>query len=123
MKRVRIEKTRLIKVLKANAEKHKAEYEAAFKVWRERQIETLRLAIARLDQGDGAARTWEPYSALLERPTEHSVEYTRALAMLEMSADTVIELEHNEYVQYVEDEWAWQRAFKAATTSYLGRRS
>lgn len=117
MKTVRIEKTKLVGILTTNAATHRQEWDAASAAWQQAQGEKLEAAIRDLIVAPGAFKFNEYH---LPKPDDHSEDYARALRKLELSADDVIELDEGEYRQYVEDEWAWQRAFKHLVGTYAG---
>jgi hypothetical protein len=51
-------------------------------------------------------------------PVSYADSYNRAIRMLELSVDTVIELEEQIFNQLVLDEWSWKRTFVANATMY-----
>jgi hypothetical protein len=40
--------------------------------------------------------------------------------MLELSEDSVVTLNHTEFVNFVEDEWDWTRNFAISNSGYVG---
>lgn len=51
-------------------------------------------------------------------PTSYSAEYGRAIRMLELSVEDVIEVEEDIFNQLVLDEWGWKKQFIATSTMY-----
>lgn len=119
MKSVKVKRTELIAKVEENRAKHIDEYSEAFKAWREEQAAKITAASMKLSSNPC---DFNLYVYVLQSPTSHEDDYDRALEMLRMSVDDVIELDQAEFRQLVCDEWQWQQAFKAVTTSYVGKR-
>lgn len=117
MKTVRIEKTKLVEILTANATTHRQEWDVAIAAWQKAQGAKLEAAYRDLESAPGSFKFLEYH---LSRPEDHSDDYARALKKLSLSADDVIELDAGEYQTYVEDEWSWQRAHKHLVGTYAG---
>ena len=58
------------------------------------------------------------YFELVE-PMNQTSDYKRAIGMLEMSVEDVIELTQDEYSCYVLDEWRWSGQFAITSSRYL----
>jgi hypothetical protein len=54
----------------------------------------------------------------LAEPVDHTADYDRILAMLEMSVDDTIMLDAQEFNQYVLDNWEWSRLASYTNQSY-----
>ena len=56
--------------------------------------------------------------AMPGRPISYEDSYTRAIRMLELSIEEVIEVEEDIFNQLVLDEWQWKHAFTATGALY-----
>ena len=54
----------------------------------------------------------------LAEPADHTADYDRILAMLEMSVDDTVILGAEEFNQYVLDRWTWGRFATSTNKSY-----
>jgi hypothetical protein len=121
VKTIRIQKAKLVEILQQNSAKHAAAFVEAAEAWRTAQRDKLHVAIAVLNSHEQAA-SFNFHAWHLPKPETHLEDYGRALRKLELSADDVIELTDEEYRQFVEDEWAWKRAFDHLVGTYAGAR-
>lgn len=51
-------------------------------------------------------------------PISYEDAYKRAIRMLELSIEEIIEVEEDVFNQLVLDEWSWKRSFTASTMAY-----
>lgn len=56
----------------------------------------------------------------LVEPMDQTKDYDRAISMLRMSVDDVLEISEEEFQMYVLDEWHWKGQFSASTVGYVG---
>lgn len=113
--KITVDKSELLGVLQKNRTEHRRVYDAAVEKFRER-------AIAQLDRLVGTLRDGRMPKTLyigLPIPEEHTRDYDRAMAMLRMHKDDVIELSEQGYLQLVNDDWGWKSAFASNTSSYV----
>jgi hypothetical protein len=54
----------------------------------------------------------------LEAPKDHTRDYDRAIAMVEMHQGETIQLTEEDVAQYIQDDWRWKRAFINNSSSY-----
>jgi hypothetical protein len=114
MNSVKVKRDELLKKLKANRQTHTDTFERAVKVFRERMIEELDRMLKDARGGNAVSGF-----VSLPRPENHTDDYDRVIAMLEMSVDEVIELPNREFGMYVMDKWGWAESFLSNTTSYV----
>lgn len=114
MDTVKVKVAELHKVIKANRENHRAEFELAQQGYREQVIEIL-------DERLKAARAGKKMilSIVLPFPEDHTKEYDRVIRMLEMSVEEVIEIAQHEFAMYVMDDWSWKAGWAASNTGYM----
>ena len=113
MKDVKINKTKLLEALKANRETHRT-------IFLEAQEGFRTEAIKHLDQMLEDARNGKEIrqNIGLVEPRDQTADYDRAIRMLEMSEDDVIELSELDFECYVLDNWSWKNQFLISNSSY-----
>lgn len=120
MKTVKVDKKRLLEILKKNREEHKGIFIEAQKAYRE-------VAITVLDDQLKAAREDRPFElqrfVALTQPQDHTAEYDRAIQMLEMSVDDQILISENEFMNFVQDTWDWSRGWAISNAPYVSSNS
>lgn len=117
MRTVRVNKGELVNSLTENRKKHKSDFEAASKGYREYMIAELSKVEERLKAGE----TVELRFDFDKPPQDHTKEYDVALKMMEMSTDSIIELGEGEFRQLVLDDWDWKRGWEACNLKYLSK--
>ncbi len=60
----------------------------------------------------------EKIRSLPPKPVSYADEYTRAIRMLELSVEDIIEIQDSVFDQLVLDEWHWKTSFVASTALY-----
>lgn len=116
MKTVRINKGDLVEKLTANRKNHRAQFEKAFEGYRQECIKLLTENLNLLKDGRNiVVKFYE------QAPEDHTDDYDTILNMLNMSVDTSIELTHQEFQQYVEDNWNWRENWAASNMKYISQ--
>lgn len=110
---IRMNKTSLLKKVKANREDHKKDYEEAVIGHRKAVIELLELNLKTAKNG-GLLVT----HISLPIPITKVNEYDRAIAMFENSVDTIIELSTYEFDCYMLDNWDWKAQTMFTNSTY-----
>ena len=113
MQTVKINKAELLTVVKANREQHRKIFDEAITGYRECAIKELDAMLAEAKTGKRIRR-----SVSLVEPVDQTREYDKAIRMLEMSVEDVIELEDHEFSNYVLDDWGWKKSFLASNRAY-----
>lgn len=113
MHSTKVKRTELISKIAANREEHRSIFLKAQAGYRAQVIEELDRMLADAREGKRIRRSVE-----LVEPQDHTREYDRALAMLGMSVDEVVEIDAQLFAQYVLDEWGWKTAFVGSTSRY-----
>jgi hypothetical protein len=111
---VRVKKDKLLKILRANRDEHRAIFEEAITKWHEQAIERLQRMVDQAKKGPEAVE----FSLGMPRPDDHTSEYNHVIRMLELSEDDEFILPAHEFAMYVMDEWGWQAAFLTTTSNY-----
>jgi hypothetical protein len=104
----------LLEKMRVNREGHADVFERATAKYRKRMEEHL-------EQMLDDVRNRRPVSHRIDMPVpeDHTIDYDRVIAMLEMSIEDVIVLFEQDFNCYVMDQWAWTAAFTATSTAYL----
>jgi hypothetical protein len=116
MNAIKMKRLELLDIVRANKEKHITEFTEAVGDYK-----VLALKIARGNHS--LAKTADlaeikKIKAIPPEPVSYEDSYRRAIRMLELSVDEVIEVEEDVFNQLVLDEWNWKRGFVAASTMY-----
>jgi hypothetical protein len=103
----RIEKGDLLKVLRENLAKHKAEFETAMNdYWEALEIyHSTQLERAKSKNKKG------PDVPAPAMPTSQEKEYEKVIRQLELSIDDKIVLNDTQFQTYVMDDWFWKSTF------------
>lgn len=112
---VTVPRLEIITHLKANLEKHKADYELAVEKFYETAEKQLRASIKQLKD-----RPNKDVRVTMSFPVTYETSYQTAIEMLEMSVDDNITLSRDMFVKFIKDEWEWKNSFVSGTLSYLG---
>lgn len=115
MHSTKVKRHELIAKIQANREEHRSVFLKAQEGYRKLAIEELDRMLDEARSGKRIRRAVE-----LVEPQDHTKEYDRVLAMLNMSVDDVIEIDAQQFAQYVLDEWGWKMGFTASTSRYTG---
>jgi len=118
METIRVKKAELLKLIVENREKHEKAYKEAIKAYRVQCADLLQKELAKTINGEEFKMHFQ-----VDRPESHLVDYDMAIGMLNFTVDDIIELNHDEYAQYVNDDWNWKRRFHASYMSnsvYVG---
>jgi hypothetical protein len=113
MHSVTVKKDDLVAKVKANRKAHRDLFLKAQEGYR-------KVIVAELDRmlSDAKAGRRISRSINLAEPVDHTADYDRVLAMLEMSVDDTITLNSQEFNQYVRDNWEWSRLANITNTAY-----
>ena len=110
---IKVKKDELLAKLVANRATHRAIFLDAQTGFREVVIHELdrRLKDARAGRAINIVFT-------MPAPVDQTGEYDRAIKMLEMSVDDVIELDEDQFSNFVLDEWRWKQQVHATNSMY-----
>jgi len=116
MNAVKLNRLELLEIVKQNRVKHVAEFTEAIEDYKDlvMQIATANVKLAKTSN----LEEFKKMKAQPPAPVSYEDSYKRAIRMLELSVDEVIEVEEDVFNQLVLDEWSWKRSFTAATMSY-----
>lgn len=104
----------LLDKLRANLEKHQADYELAVVGYRKAYKAELEDRLQRLEAGELIDPRTE-----LKKPVEYSHKYRLTIQMLEQTTDEIIELDQDQFNQLVNDDWEWKDHFVGTNSAYV----
>ena len=108
-----VKKDVLIKTIQENRGNHRAIFEKAIKAYQKKLEEILLDKLKRVRKGSKIQMYFS-----LPQPEDHTKDYDRILQMLNMEIKETIELEENEFSQFVMDDWAWKNEWVSNTLAY-----
>jgi hypothetical protein len=111
MQTVKVKRISLLEKLQSNRKTHRDIFLKAQEGYRKRVIQELGQMLAEARAGKSIRR-----AISLPEPQDHTADYDRVIAMLEMSVEDEIEIAAHEFDMYVMDNWAWK---PMATTSHI----
>lgn len=113
MRDIRVDRRKLLKIMRDNRQEHVSEFGKAQAKYRE-------LMIAELDRRLADARAGGPIvrAFYLPEPEDHSEDYDRAIAMLEMEVRDEVELNERDFRSYVQNRWEWAMAWNETARAY-----
>ncbi len=116
MRDVKINKEELLNIVRANKEKHIKEFAEAVEDFKKAALNIAEnnLKLAQTADTEQIAK----FKALPSKPVSYEDSYTRAIRMLELSVDSVIEIEEQIFNQLVLDEWQWKQNFAVTSALY-----
>ena len=113
MHTVKITKEELLSTIIKNRESHRKIFDEAIVGYREQAIKELDAMLAEAKEGKRIRR-----AVSLIEPIDQTREYDKAIKMLQMSVDDVIELDEHQFSQYVLDDWGWKKSFLHSNRGY-----
>ena len=115
MENVKVKKQEVLETIKKNREQHRKIFLEAVDGYKAKCVELLEMKLKAIKNGWVGA-----VSVSLPVPEDHTKDYDRAIKMLEMSVDDVIEMDEDSFTQFVMDDWHWKRNFLVSNSAYSG---
>ena len=115
---VKVERGKLLNILKENREKHRAIYKETLDGYQKEVIRHLQFALDQALAGEKFITNIK-----LIAPKDYTENYNRIIGMLELSIEDMVEIDDTEYRQYILDEWTWKKDFEMSSSSYGGSSS
>lgn len=113
MKTIKVNKTELLTIIKKNRDNHHAVYEEAFEGYRKECIRILEQNLVALKSGKKVI-----VSFYEQAPQDHTNEYNLVIRMLEMDVDETVDLDQQQFSNYVDDNWNWKQNWTTSNTKY-----
>jgi len=116
MNAIKMNRLELLGLVQANKIKHIAEFTESVEDYK---ALVLQFSAANLKLAKTASlEEFKKIKSLPSAPVSYEVSYNRAIRMLELSVDEIIEVEEDVFNQLVLDEWSWKRSFITANSTY-----
>ena len=109
---IKVNKVKLIEQIKTNKENHIVEYEKAVIAYKEEALKQLNEQIKEVEEGSLKAKL------NLVTPVNNAENYDKIIQMFEWEVEDVVELEQNEFNEYVQDETEFAVQAKFSNTMY-----
>lgn len=116
MNAIKMDRLQLLVIVKENLEKHLKEYAESVEDYKAGvlKITTANMKLAKT----GDTEKFAQIKSIPQAPRSYEKEYNRAIRMLELSVEEIIEIEEDIFNQLVLDEWAWKHSFVTAGALY-----
>lgn len=114
MDTIQVLKENLIEVLKTNKVGHRSAFEKALEGWHITVVSELEKMLC-----DAKENKDRQFYANWPRPEDHTDEYDRHIQMLEMDINDTVELDMQEFAQFVQDDWGWKRQWNTSNFGYI----
>lgn len=113
MRTIKVEKKTLLEIIKKNRDNHRAIYEEAFEGYRKESIRIHEENLKLLKSGK------KVIVAFFEQaPQDHTNDYNLVIRMLEMDVDHNVELDQQQFQNYVDDNWNWKHQWSINNAKY-----
>lgn len=110
---VKVNRDKLLDTLQKNREKHVAIFNEARDNYRIVVVSTLRKRASEIEAGEKIDTYFN-----LPVPTSYEKDYARAIQMVTWAENDTIELDEEDFQNYVNDEWHWKQSFASTTSNY-----
>ncbi len=116
MNAIKMNRIELLEIVRANKLTHVAQFSEAVEDYKTLvlQVSTGNLKLAKTAD----LAEFKKMKRTPDAPVSYEDSYKRAIRMLELSVEDIIEVEEDVFNQLVLDEWSWKRGFTASTMSY-----
>jgi len=113
MDKVTVKKDELMKLVQKNRDGHKAIFDEAVEGYRKAAEKLLEKHLAAIKKG-----SLTTVYVNMPRPVNHTKEYDRVIAMLQMSIADEIEVNEKDFAMYAMDDWSWKQEFLRTNSEY-----
>lgn len=113
MNKVTVKKADLREIVQKNRDDHHAIWVEAKAKHREAFIAELKKSLSEAEAGGELRRTIN-----LVEPSSHTKDYDRVLRMIDLSIEDTVTLDAQEFMHYVQDEWAWSQQWSHSSALY-----
>ena len=116
MNSVKMNRKELLKIVKDNQKKHVAEYEESVVDYKAAVIKLAKANVKLANSGE--LSEIRKMKNTPQAPSSYEDNYSRAIRMLELSVEDIIDVEEHIFNQLVLDEWGWKQNFTAQSALY-----
>ena len=116
MNSIKMNRLELLKIVQDNKVKHIDAYAESKEDYKILVLQycTQNLKLAKL----GNIADFTKIKSVPSAPVSYEQNYNRAIRMLELSVEEIIDVEEDVFNQLVLDEWGWKHSFVASSTLY-----
>jgi hypothetical protein len=116
MNSIKMKRLELLGIVQKNCTKHVSDFVEAVSDYKQAvvQVSTANLKLAKTADLDKIKQI----KGLPQKPVSYEDSYKRAIRMLELSVEDIIEVEEDVFNQLVLDEWQWKQSFSASNALY-----
>jgi len=112
-RKIKVDKKQLIEKIKENKENHIKEYEKAVVAYKEEALKQLQNLTEKVNSGAVNIKLD------LVTPINNSENYDKIIEMFEWEVEEIVELEQNEFIEYVQDETDFAVTAKMSNMTYI----
>lgn len=116
MNAIKMKRLELLDIVRKNKEKHITDYDESVNDYKALAIKVAQSNLKLAKTGE--LEQFKGFKNMPSAPISYEDSYKRAIRMLELSVEDIIEVEEDVFNQLVLDEWQWKRGFIASTMSY-----
>lgn len=116
MNAIKIDRVQLLGIVTENQKNHIAAYEESVADYKAGVLKLMASNLKLAKTGD--LEQIAKIKNIPAKPISYEQNYSRAIRMLQLSVEEVIEVEEDVFNQLVLDEWAWKTNFVAAGSLY-----
>jgi hypothetical protein len=116
MNAIKMNRKELLEIVRANKLTHVAQYTESVEDYKKLVLQIAAANVKLAKSGD--LDKFKKIKAHPSMPVSYEDAYQRAVRMLELSVDEIIEVEEDVFNQLVLDEWHWKKSFVAASAMY-----
>ena len=117
MKNVKINKDELLQIVRDNKEKHIKDYNESVDDYTRLAYKIAMDNITIIETKD-LEKIKNKVKPIPATPVSYEDSYTRAIRMLELSVEDIIEVDAHTFNQLVLDEWQWKQQFTTTSSFY-----
>jgi len=116
MNAIKMNRAELLEIVRRNNLTHVEEFQEAVEDYKKLvlQVTTSNSNLAKT----GDLVQFKKMQSIPQEPVSYESSYRRAIRMLELSVDDIIEVEEDVFNQLVLDEWSWKRSFTVGNAMY-----
>lgn len=104
---------KLLEIVQKNKVQHEAMRKEAIAGWTAKATAACTQAVQQLAAGEVRA-----ISIRMHPPEDHTLDYARAIKMLEMTTQAEIELDEHDFATLVDDDWEWTRSWVCSNRGF-----
>lgn len=116
MNAIKMNRIALLDIVRANQSKHVAEFVEATEDYKALVLQITQANVKLAKTADLVQ--FKNIKAVPAAPTSYEKDYGRAIRMLELSVEEIIEVEEDVFNQLVLDEWQWKNHFTMSNSMY-----